>query len=227
MKAIPGILLVCCTACSWFPCSAATVFTSSAPFLNAAGTLNFESFETFPRTDPSPPSLSSLVTNGFTLIDAATINSFDVWDHQLNSTPNGDATDGVKDIVWFANNPSTSLTFQFSSPVNAFGLTIVGYGLPANTSPLTFSTSSGEVGIAALGSQPASNRQYFGVIGAPFTSITFSRTNLGDAMSLDSVHYGLAVPEPPSMVFSLIAAVALIFYRKTEFGGAIRSGPRT
>jgi hypothetical protein len=116
LKASSVIALVSCLVCN--RCQALTTFTDQSTFLSATGPLNFESFESL-----SPAVVQSVTTSGFKL----TCNPFAAGLRVQSAPTVTYPTDGIKNVQW-QSFAGTYVTFQFNSPVNAFGLTIYGYG---------------------------------------------------------------------------------------------------
>jgi hypothetical protein len=188
------------------------LFDDESLFVNATGPLTLESFETLPVTKPFPGNSNTIVTSGFTITNSPGTNDFDVWDEAIPLTFH--PTHGQQSLVWYANVPSTSVTFTFPAAINAFGINIVDAGDPS-TGPvaLTFATDGGDAGIAAVGPRLPDNEQFFGIVGAPFTTITFTRPDVGDASVFDEVRFGI-VPEPGALVLAMAAWWGMAWRRK-------------
>ncbi|MBA4106491.1 MAG: hypothetical protein C0485_12100 [Pirellula sp.] len=99
----------------------------------------------------------------------------------------------------------------------AFGINIVDYGYPSHSTPLTFSTDTGDTGVAATAPAGSDNEQFFGVVSAPFNSVTFTRTELADGVVFDEMYYDLfAVPEPGATFLAGVATVGLVALRRRK-----------
>jgi hypothetical protein len=207
------MLLVVMVPC--YSTNAATTYTTEAAFLASVGPLAMESFESLPPHPVSfPGDLTTVVTPGFTITNSTSTNDFDIWAAPLPDVMH--ATDGNQYVLWFASAPSTSITFSFANAVNSFGVNLVDYGNPLNSDPLLFSTNGGDAGIAGLAPQLPNNEQFFGVFGNPFTTITFTRPTTQDAVTLDEVYFGTAVPEPASIGIGAFAFAALAVLRRRK-----------
>ncbi|MBA4104826.1 MAG: hypothetical protein C0485_03630 [Pirellula sp.] len=120
----------------------------------------------------------------------------------------GHATHGTNYLVWFGQTSSSSITFTFSIAQSAFAANIVDFGYPTHSTSLTFSTNAGDNGVSAVAPKPEDNEQFFGIIGAPFTSITFTRDTQDDGIIFDEVYYR-AVPESGAIALGCVAAVGI------------------
>lgn len=193
----------------------ATLFTSEASFLSNAGPVELDSFETQPATAPHPsPGFAARSSGPWTIT-----NSTDTADLAFFNQPAavGHATHGVNYLTWYGQTSSNSVTFAFSTTVIAFGINIVDYGYPSHATPLTFSTDTGEAGVAAMAPADSDNEQFFGIVSAPFNSITFSRTELADGVIFDEMYYDLyAVPEPGTACLAGLAAMGLAALRRRK-----------
>ena len=198
------------------PASGETLYTDKTTFLSNAGPVELESFEnhvvaTAPHPAPgfSARSIGSLVIT----------NSTDTPDLEFFNQPtaNGHATDGVNYLVWYGLTSSDSITFAISSPVSAFGISIMDYGSPSHSSPLTFLTDTGYSGVAATAPAGDGNEQFFGIVGGFFTRVTLTRPSLADGIAFDSLYYDIAyVPEPSPLSLAGVSAIALAALRRRK-----------
>ncbi len=181
-----------------------TLYTDEATFLGAAGTLALESFEGITGSGTSLALADfSMSTNGALSVQTA--------------NP-GHPSEGIRFVRWFANSNTGTVTFTFSYPVLAFGLTLSD-ALDGGAHPsLTIETNSGGGGFTALtGLQANESTHFAGVIGAhSFTEVII--TNLGgnpDNIGLDEVHYTPAtVPEPGTPLLTVVGLMGVDFVRR-------------
>ena len=111
--------------------------------------------------------------------------------------------------------PTTNTSFLFGTGIRAFGTDIKDL----DNANLTFSTSSGANGTAALAGG-SGNLQFFGIISdQAFTSISFSEPPAitGDGVGFDQTSFGIApIPEPSTAFFGTGVAIAGILFQRTR-----------
>jgi hypothetical protein len=211
-------MTICTLLLMGVPCfstNAATLFTNEASFLASTGSLTLESFESLPSTNGIPGDSSLIQSGPLTITNSAGTDDFDVWGNEPFEYLH--PTDGAKCVVWYANVPSTSFTFTFNTAINAFGVNIVGWAYHlSDPTPLSFSTNSGENGIAAFRVVAPPYEQFFGIVGSPFTAITFSRPHQNIAATVDEIYFGTAVPEPNASLLAGTMALSLAALRRRK-----------
>ena len=84
----------------------------------------------------------------------------------------------------------TSITFDFSSPISAFGLDIFDLGT-AGATDLTLTTVGGSQIVFDDFTSSVGNQQFAGVFdpNSPFTSVTLTNTETGDYVELDNLQF--------------------------------------
>ncbi|NJM54721.1 MAG: PEP-CTERM sorting domain-containing protein [Verrucomicrobiae bacterium] len=104
---------------------------------------------------------------------------------------------------------AANVTFQFASPVHAFGTDI----RDLENISLSYGTSTGESGTAATPAASGTIR-FFGIVSDnPFTSITITGPGLttGDGVVFDQTSF--VVPEPRSALLLLTGSLAALILR--------------
>ena len=175
-------------------------FTSEAAFQAAAAgiALTTENFDTttaggFPQTTPTGIMISA-----------------------VNAGPNGTfngvlaaISGGSGQTVQFqTQSGGTSVTFDFSSPINAFGIDVFDLGTQGATD-LTLTTANGSQLLFDDFVGAFANQQFAGVVDTmnSFTSVTIHNTQPADFVGFDDLQFGTAVPEPVTV---LLLALGLI-----------------
>lgn len=128
------------------------------------------------------------------------------------------ATEGTKALTWATPDQAV---FNFDSPINAFGVDVLGIG---DVAPITLrvATSSGnsfDIFTNYSGSYGADNRLFAGIVDLSdsFVSVTFSGNNSGDGVWHDRLRFGAGggvVPEPASLALFGLGLLGLGFARK-------------
>lgn len=182
------------------------VYDSFESFLAGTTKLSFESFESF---DDTALSSSPIVANDFT------VNPLSASAQVKSGSAGGRfPTNGVKFVESHSPTESIELSFDLKEPATAFGLSVTDFG-DFGTGSLTFQTDNGELAqqfIAADTPRMDSNLVFFGFAQrTPFTNLTLRTGNPGDAIGIDSVYVGEAIPEPAAFWgVSVIACLAML-----------------
>ena len=177
-------------------------YYDESEFLTATPPLDMESFETYPLTGPT----DYLSLDHFTIqADAAKL--------MISDTPyvsGGHATDGVQYVV--SQTVAYQLDFDLSSPVKAFGLTMVDWGdSEGGTGWLTFSNQGEELFTmtVTLIVGPTDLEYFYGATCVEeFNHVTISHDSSSDAFSFDEVYFG--VPEPATLSILALGGLALL-----------------
>ena len=172
------------------PAIAATVYSDRASFLAATASL-------------------SLSQEGFNSTFAAA-NPVDFGDFSVTASignvnwGNGPTfpevvSEGAGSIYGFANNPfsQNTFTFDFSSPITAFGVDINNFSTP----PLTASTNTGSLLAFEIADQPPQTKTiFFGVVDTtPFNSLSIRWANATNAVGFDDLVYTAPIPIPAAV----------------------------
>ncbi len=206
------IVIFCLVTFPAITAEGATTFNNEASFLDSAGLVTLESFETLPATSPFP-GVASIASGQVTITNSTATGDLDIWDQPVSA---GHATHGDKYLVWYGQTTSASLTFTFPAPLVAFGVNIVDYGYPAHSTSMTFSTKAGDSGVAAVAIDAIDSEQFFGVLSSSFTSITFYRGSLSDGVVVDEICFR-DLPEPTAVALVGIAIAGLVAHRRRTY----------
>jgi hypothetical protein len=168
--------------------SAAQLYTDKSSFQSDAGDfLSIESFESF-------SSGSSITFPDFILSsdgDPFTIESVNV-------------TDGLQSIrMEDPGSNGSTMTFQFSSPVNAFGIDIFDALDFGTSGSLSLLTDNGDSLTCLVAPQPGGSALRFcGLVDdtSTFNTLTILSTQTGDGLQLDFAQYGLIVFGPQAIL---------------------------
>lgn len=181
--------------------AAPVFYNSRANFQAAAGTLTAQSFEnilvSLPQATLTFPGFTVSETNGVNAITSTAVNSV------FGTIP---VTDGNV-AIWFDDNGDSIGTFEFGSPIRAFGVDVT-----VNVSGLMTIGGDLSTSFALVANTPA----FFGVIDTDsFDTITFSAA-AGPEVGFDYVQYGTGgggqqpeIPEPSSFVLMSLGAAAV------------------
>ncbi len=195
-------------------------FTDKMVFVDAAGTLGVESFESL---STSVPSTDPIMTDGLT-VEISGDASADMFIEDLG--PEGEtATDGTKFILAGASETGGSLTLTFTlpDPALAFGLNIADFGDNGTAGVLSIGTNVGDAFNIATsggrGSFPNNNKRFFGLIRdvEPFSIVTLTKTTTGDGIGVDEV-YATTIPSPSTCALSGSIYMLLYFRRRGNRG---------
>lgn len=184
--------------------AAPILFSNRAAFESAitAGNLNVESFET------AFVSIPEVDFGGFSA--SVSGRSFGVRHNDETST------DGSWSI-----DADPSVTFNFYSPVNAFGIDIIDFGTDFDFARMLF-TGFGltDYEIAtSVGFNTRYQSFFFGIIDPSntWTKATLTNTDTGDSMMYDRLAYGNVtindVPEPNALGLLGLGLIGLLFTR--------------
>jgi len=201
------------------PCQASIItYDSEAAFLAAAGSVDFESFETLPPSDTGTDFLTTVSTSDF---DVSTTQDFlQVWgDPPVSFAPHGDQV-----LFWYAESQGTITFDNFGGGIFNFGLYINDWAdivAPAGiTAELIFFNDIGDAYTIASTSLDLGeyNDIFFGVVSdTPFYSASFVTTNDDGWVFFDKVYTDTApIPEPATLIiFGLgLLGTGCIFRKK-------------
>jgi hypothetical protein len=129
-----------------------------------------------------------------------------------------DAYDGTKSLVMGV--PAKPGTFTFDAPIVAFSIGASDI-LSIQGGDVTVEIDGGPAQIMLSGLFGSRNKQFLGIIDveSPFTSLTFSNTDIADTWTFDRAQYGsaaAATPEPGAWILmaSGLAPVCLGKFRR-------------
>ncbi len=180
---------------------ASTFYTSEAAFLAGSNaTLTQENFEA-----PTSVTGTSAAFAGVTATCAGTVYCPGFF--------------GVRNLGLGTSGPQTvffatpdSITFTFSSAINAFGIDVIGLGTVGATN-LTMSYSGGSSVLYTAVTGSSSTARFAGLVDTTnaFTSVTFSATQRDDGIDFDRLQYGAttSVPEPGAWALLILGFGAL------------------
>jgi hypothetical protein len=162
-------------------------FINEGTYLTVGGTVTMESFEGL-----STGSGNSFSLPGFGVQIQSNANPAG----RIRNAPNSGryATDGQQYLEVNSYYGTSTLTFNFGSPINSFGMDIVDWG-DFSTGKLTFMNNQGDEFTVAVAPGGNNVKQFFGVVNSAlqFTTVKFTATNNeGDYYAVDKVYYGNA-----------------------------------
>jgi hypothetical protein len=190
--------------------SAPAFYTDETAFLAAVTAPPLvESFEALADGTPAPFSTAS----GITVSNVGT-SSVDI------TTASDAVSDGAK-AVGCVFSGGGELTFDFPTPIFAFGTDVNDLGTLGSTT-LTLTTTTGSQVVFLDFTGPSGNLLFAGVVDpAGFTSVTFSNTSTADFAGFDRVQFlaPSAIPALGPVGLGLIAC-ALVFSGWIRLSGA-------
>lgn len=187
-----------------------TTYNSESGFLAAAGSVDFQSFETLTPSDTGTDFLSVVSTPEF---DANTAQQFmQVWgDPPVSFAPHGDQV-----LFWYAQTQGTITFNNFGGGIYAFGLFITdwaNYVDPGTTADLIFSNNLGDSHTIASTTSGLGdyNDIFFGVVSdTAFTSVALTTTNNDGWVFFDKVYTDTApIPEPSTFILFSLSILGL------------------
>ena len=227
MRRFTAILAVVVSVCGVTDraASATISYTDESSFLAAAGTTKLESFE---GLTPGVRAISFSLTD-FTLSAPSVLPTAPPLEVYPMPYLGAYATDGVQWMAYDQKNPNEILRFDFSSPINSFGLNVTDWGdwTYLGNPSLIFSNNAGDNATVATPPLNDGNHIFFGIINA---DTSFTRVELLSQPSpvfygVDEVYYGTGgvIPEPSTLTgLTGMAATALLAFarrRRTRRGG--------
>ena len=195
------------------PAFAAMLFTSQSDFFDATGHLEFEGFE-----DTAPGGTgSSRLLNHFILgpLSEDTFEPLEIInDPALAAEGEQSAGGNVRRIAFFA--------FYELNPT-AVGFTLKGFGDDGPPDEFNIRLLNGMNTVAEIplvsSTDPFMPSRFFGVVSpVPFTTVLLWKSSPDDAITVDAVYVGNAVPEPATtwLVGVGLAAVATLTRRRSR-----------
>jgi PEP-CTERM motif len=174
--------------------AAPIVFNDVTAYQNAAALagipLNTETFSAFPPFTALPQT-----ANGITV---STNNNGFI----------GFSFDSTNAVVFTTQSSGTSITFTFSTPINAFGVSVYHLGTVGATDLSITTTGAPQLVYDGFTYGGGSLLLFAGVFDSAttFMSATVTNTALGDYVELDNVLYGSAAPVPEPGTLTLLGA---------------------
>jgi len=203
--------------------AAASSFNSAAALFGNVGLINFEGFSTgFNASFTAAPGVTATFSGDYDPIYSGIFtNSATPTVMGYNTTAGGTKYLGISpNFNYFSGNTTTSLTFSFADPINAFGAYITGLeSAIAGTVKLNFFDGSSQS--YKLTDLAGGGVQFFGFTDTLLVaSIVFQETlppgtGLRDIWGLDDIRYAAAaVPETSSILLIASGLLGIVAYRK-------------
>ncbi len=180
--------------------AAILTFNDEVSFVAAAGSVDFESFETLTPSNTATDYLSLVSTSDF---DVSTTQHFmQIW----GNPPVGFAPDGTQLLFWYAETGGSITIGNFGGGIYSFGLFITDWATSdpfGQTVDLMFENNIGDAHTIASTTTrlPDYNEMFFGVVSdTPFSSVTLTTTTNDGWVFFDKVYTDTPIPEPSTMV---------------------------
>ena len=197
-------------------------FNDQATFQSSAGNLTLESYESVPTGGVSNP----LVVDTSPL--TTTVSGGGGGGQVVNTSFSGlFATDGS--VYLTAGGRAVggpTITFDFDSPINSFGVNFTDFGDFVNPGTLSYSLDGGTPVVFASSPLANGNQLFFGVIDDmnSFSQVAFTSTASGDGFGFDEVRFGVTeVPEPTSLLAFGLGFFGLTGYALRRKRRAVRA----
>jgi len=198
-----GILAGVAAAAALAGCGSAlagtTAYNNKAAFTAATSglSLSFESFESAPGPGSTATSLNFGGVN-FKCVGTT-------WCPGFFGQSTLYATDGIESV--FFATPDTGV-FTFSSPINAFGIDVIGMG-DVGTTTFSIDDGTGPMALETNYNAPSGTVTFAGITDSSgFTTVSFTGTQPNDGVFFDSLHFGAGtvggVPEPAAWAMMLM-----------------------
>lgn len=198
--------------------NAATIYYDDETlFLSAIScpSMEIESFETLTATNTQ--NNADVVTDQVTVIPGPS-TILGIWDDPINGPHSTDGFNFIRANTT-SDSASTTVTFFFDTPINAFGINITDFGDINSGGGLLFTNDVGDSHTVASGTYTNGNELFFGLTNdsSNFQSVTFFNGNLVDGTGYDEI-YSCSVPIPGAiwLLGSGLAGVAGLKRKKKK-----------